>query len=480
METRMLRFVVLVLVAMLFAAGCTKVNKVKPINDVKDGKMGLVYVLPKTQLVVEVPITVKIKNGQLQYANVYYDKKLGKIQKRVNCENVFSGTYYNISYTIEAGDPTVTTVAVPDTKNIYSMDIDSSFLKDAKKNLTFNEQGMLVSGSFSSKDKTLEFAVQLIGTLAKLATVVGLAEEGCGQSAEDRAVPPLRIGDITDAVTEPEKFACYMMRKDRLEELAGQKAAYAAANVKKGELLLGANSGGVDRSVDVYKARMADLSSWMKELKSSLTLDSSVTLTFRKVIDPEVLLHGPVDLFEINSGKIYAPVVTDFVEENAARYVKKCDQLGSGALKLSLAKSENNVTDSVSRAAGTLSGEKGLYYRMPAQAEVKFIKGDYSTPPQKVAIAQWGALLALPTTMHSTDSAISFEFFADTGAIKTIGTENKAIDMEQVGKLGEAGVSLVKAIYAGNDEITRLTQEKEKLTLQKDIRDLRNALQTGQ
>ncbi|MGE4535915.1 MAG: hypothetical protein AB7D37_02435 [Desulfovibrio sp.] len=44
--------------------------------------------------------------------------------------------------------------------------------------------------------------------------------------------------------------------------------------------------------------------------------------------------------------------------------------------------------------------------------------------------------------------------------------------MEQMGKFGEAGVSLVKAVYASNNEIARLSREKETRALQKDIRDL--------
>lgn len=49
--------------------------------------------------------------------------------------------------------------------------------------------------------------------------------------------------------------------------------------------------------------------------------------------------------------------------------------------------------------------------------------------------------------------------------------------MEQV---GEAGVSLVKAVYASNNEIARLSREKETRTLQKDIRDLGQELRPVQ
>ncbi|QAZ69348.1 hypothetical protein C3Y92_19735 [Solidesulfovibrio carbinolicus] len=124
-------------------------------------------------------------------------------------------------------------------------------------------------------------------------------------------------------------------------------------------------------------------------------------------------------------------------------------------------------------------GERGLYYRMPGEVSITLVQTKDGKIDKvvgetfKVPVAQLGPVLALPSKMKTTDAAFSMEFFTDTGGLKSLGVETKAIDMQQVEKLGNSGVALVSAIAASNNKINQLKQQKEELSLEMDIRELR-------
>ncbi|WP_300155045.1 DUF4831 family protein [Solidesulfovibrio sp.] len=487
MEPRMVRSLLLLIVVSMLAVGCTKVNKVTAIDEVKDGKMGLVYVLPKTQVVVEIPITVSVKNGALEFASLDSVSPGVKEKEVVDCKLYYQSKNHPVTTSIKVGEYALTGEPVPDLDRVYNIDLDSSFLKDAKKNLQFNDKGMIVSGGFSAKDKTLEFTVQVVKTAVSIATPFLAPIPRPAPQAPSEADAKKAQADNAAAERQAiaaRKAACRKMRTDAL----------AAYNKKEGErnrfkrlkenVLFGVNAGGVDRSFDAYKKRIDDIDAYVAAETGDGELNKTVKLTYRRVLTDAELKQGEIKLFAIEDDTIVVDSLEYFSEGGKSPYVsRRLVGVGKGpVVSLHIKPTPNDLATAVSGAASYAEpkGEKGLYYRLPGLAEAYFTNGEAKSKPQLLPIAQWGALLALPTTMHSTDSAISFEFFADTGAIKTIGTENKAIDMEQVGKLGDAGVSLVQAIYASNDEITKLKQEKEKLTLQKDIRDLKTSLQTGQ
>ena len=493
----------------VFLAGCT-VNKVKPLETTKHDERGIVYALPMTVLKIEIPLTLKITNGALEYAGAGGGARTrgwglsvpgGSIglaetadgKSQIDCAGYFSETAYAISRKITVGEMKVDQESLPDPSHIYSMDLSSSFLKDAKKNIVFNEKNMIVSGSYSAKDKTLEFTASLL-KIAGGFMGIPLAREGTlapkggalgEQQLREQAAPAVAAAP---SLTAAGRRACEQL-KNRL--LWQAKQAQHEADIltgRKDALIFGENRGGVDRSFDVWKARLAEADKRINEARKGASLDTSMTLTYKTTITADALSEvsangtareGGAPLFWMDGGTIYATDTKAFSGEGG-RIVKQGANGPGTPVRLVVRRLQQDPSAVVQQAVNEPKGEQGLYYRMPAQAEVALLVGGETVQTQTVSIAQWGPLMALPKRMGSNDAAITFEFFTDTGALKSIGSETKAIDMAQLEKMGDAGVAMVKAVYASNDEIARLTQEKEKLTLQKDIRDLRTSLQTGE
>jgi|GEM_PF-4933701 len=457
-------------------SACTAANKVTPLKELPDGATGLFYMLPQTALVVEIPITVRIKNGAFEYVDVK-NSSGGEVKtERIDCKKYLKESDYEVVKSIEIGEMKVVQEAVPDQNNIYVIDVNSSFLKDSKKDLHYNEQGMLVSGMLFEKDKTLEFSVQVLNTVASF---VGAAAgvKAAPQNINLEYAQENKSGKAKAAVARDEAYFCNKLIRDATGDLDNKKKTLKNYQSRREALLFGNNAAGMDTSVDVYKLRMAEIDKIIAAAQRKTDFERTVSFVFRKTIIPEH--EGIIPLFGLSEDKI----VTQYLDAFGGGVPK--EYLTSGepqqkVVSLVVERPDNDMATAVMRKASTPQGTQGLYYRLPSRAKVHFINDTAASQPQTIPIAQWGPILALPSRMGSADSAITFEFFTDTGALKSIGTDNKALDMEQVGKFGEAGVSLVKAVYASNDELARLSREKEKLTLQKDIRDLRQELQPAQ
>ncbi|WP_428560766.1 MAG: hypothetical protein ACP59X_17345 [Solidesulfovibrio sp. DCME] len=493
MEAKRMRLLGLCVLVLMLSAGCTKVNKVTPIQQLEKGKVGLIYALPKTELVVEVPITVTIKNGALQKASYSIaNDKLHAIE--YDCVKFFKKTAYPITTELRVGEMKLSLQAAPDGDNVFSIDPNSSLLKDSKKNLNFNEQHMLVSGSFSSKNNTLQFVVKSITALAKIIPAAFGLPVGAEAVSPLAALTTLEAAPVRqpkeEMAAEKEKLrnvACQALFNKMMQQIDDAQKRYNEATLKREDFVFGRNVGGVDRNLDVYKARVAEGDKVIKELKSSTNLNETVVLTFKKIFTAEELgdispnAVKSIVLFELRDDKLYTKYQDAFADKEASKFLDKVEERdvkNPRRVVLMLQQLPNDPALAVKEAlTDPPKGVQGLYYRMPALVHAWFDNAGVKTQPQTISVAQWGPILALPSRMGSSDAAVTFEFFADTGALKSIGTETKSLDMSQVEAVGTAGSALIQAVYSSTDPNNELRREKERLSLEKDIKDLRSAIQ---
>lgn len=430
------------MIALLNLFACSTTNKVYPLAKMPDkSDPGAIYILPKTAVALKIPVkisTSKIKTGitcQNQIERLF-NEKIGQTTITVD----------NIQLIKEP---------VPDIEHIYNIDLSTTFLKDTKKKLVFNESGMLVSADYSTKDKTLEFTVQVIESIAKIANTL---------------ITGGSINRFMAVAAQPQP--CSGQTKTQIDQ-------YESLISKKDNWLFGNNNAGIDPSLDVFKARLTAIEARIEEVKNDILEKEVTNLTLTCPIDDSILLHD-------GQHKLL-PLFTDAIaqqrlEQLRATVLEKAGAAGIAkleSLEVIVKVNDKHPSQMIKGLVAEPKGERGLYYRMPGEVSITLVQTKDGKIDKvlgdtfKVPVAQLGPVLSLPSKMKTTDAAFSMEFFTDTGGLKSLGVETKAIDMQQVEKLGNSGVALVSAIAASNNKINQLKQQKEELSLEMDIRELR-------
>ena len=446
-------------VAVLF--GCGKVNKVRPLNEAldKNGQLtqkGLVvYNLPMTEVTVEIPVEIVIKDGKLAYA------KTPSGEGGLDCRSGASGQSVTASATADIKSATVSLKPLADGNNQYVLDLRSPWFMGSDRKIVLTESGVLSSGSASANNKIIEFGVQLV------TSIVGIGSRVLGARAFAMPSP-------SNPCTEIRKQVATAVKTSKSDEKLYEQ--------KRLKLLFGENRAGMDSSYDIWKARMGEIDRKIAEFKAGASLDKVVKLTFKKQFSGNDVPQGETVLFWIDkeSQKIVTPYAGAFSGEMLEKWVR-VDAAGAGTpVALHIDRLPSDPSAVIEKLVTKPKGEQGLYYRMPAQADMYLTAGKEKSDVKSVQIAQWGPVLALPRNLGSIAGTLSFELFADTGGLKSVGAVSTAFDISQLEKLGKSGETLLDAIIASNDEIARLTETKTKLTLQQEIRDLRTSLQTGE
>lgn len=448
-EADMKNFLFLACLVVLFAvlglAACSSTSsKVYPLMSMPDkANPGAIYILPKTIVALKIPIKI---------TTTKFNEFRSKSKNFKDCKNDLKEIFQNENGEprFETGDIQVVREFTPDPNNIYNIDLSTTFLKDTKKKLVFNESGMLVSADYASKDKTLEFSFQVLESVAKVGGAVLKGGTGVLDFTDTEfasSCPPEYLKDIS---------TYYML-------VAG-----------KDRWLLGMNSAGIDRSVDVFNARSTALDARIEEVKSSILGKEVTTITITCPIDEDILLKGgKKKLLSLVAGE----VATKKMDAVIKKVQEKAGKRGLGKLQsieVLLKVNDSHPSLKVKGLVEPPKGVRGLYYRVPGEVAITVLQGDkVISDTFKVAVAQLGPVLSLPSKMHTTDVAFSMEFFTDTGSLKSLGVETKAIDLQQIEKIGNSGVALVQTIAGSNDEITRLKRENEKLSLEMDNRELK-------
>lgn len=166
----------LIVLGLLMLTGCTnniQVQKVEFENGILTQPIkqyGLYYALPKNIIKLHIPIKKKTKSPA-RYS-IYFQDLLGKYYPYKTLPSRYSK---QISYNFLM--PGIALDTVPDTNNIYYVKTNADYNKSLNLTLALNEQGILMNGDTAVSDKTSEYVVKSLETVASIVgKVIGLGK----------------------------------------------------------------------------------------------------------------------------------------------------------------------------------------------------------------------------------------------------------------------------------------------------------------
>ena len=164
------------------------------------------------------------------------------------------------------------------------------------------------------------------------------------------------------------------------------------------------------------------------------------------------------------------------------------DSCGDYPISLVFEEREETVVQTIENATANLEkGEDhGFVYRLPGRVDVTvqwtkpIKKGGFETDAigaDTLLIAQYGPVLTLPTSAGGKKTSYDITLYPETGALKSFDLgSDPAISAENVTAVGDALLAKEKAEREQDDQLARLTREKDILKAMKEIEALREEL----
>lgn len=462
----------LLIVIIFFLIGCGTKVVVQHVKDKPITKDGVYYALPKSVVIVKMPIKriTKTKGDQAQC--IKYLDRVGFTEGEVKAikdqdkkfDELPEGPREFVSF--ELGKPEISTIGVPDTDNIYLVEVDGGFLKKQNTLLKLTETGLITNFDITVTDQSLDLAIKTLEVGASIVSKVltfGVLKAENGQ-----------CDNILNRIKEVE---------DARMSLLTSKAI--VTNEATFNLLL--------------KKLDENLTRYLNAIRGTTTA-VEWTVTFRyipeknikrnKEISKEIIEHKQV-LFEIPdkcklsiiTGQDDIPVPGIFAKETKTS--RHCEE-GKSIISLVIARQSTGFADIVEQNSLKDSPEHGVRYRIPAEASAKIIKHNVSSSgsgykesttliaTNKLQISQFGTVVALPPSTGPGETGYKIEFYTDTGSLKSLGATSATISPETIGKLGTAVEKVIDT--ARTREKEKLTLERDELKLQLEIEELKDKL----
>lgn len=502
---------------LLVIAGCSSQYTVSKVDEKLPKylpKGGIYYSLPKTEIVVQIPVTQTVtSHGELSYR---FDENVKKCKSDASVD---TGTddKYESSTKLERGRITLFTRAIPDSKHRYRLDVTADLFSSFTHTVEVTKSGILTSASSTVKDGVAEVALAVASTVADLAKISsGIVPAA---AARTQIINCSVINEASNAIAA------------QTNELASIEADRKLLLLKTG---LRTESDTLKQSIAYLDKRVAAVKKKYKKLvdktkrdvkkKSKFVLLSRMTPNeFSAVIDEDNNNDGVNDnLLTFQAVALVPAIKTDETAStipvvSGATAFETVQLIDISKLEKEIAKwkLKINVTPSISYATdcknNCISEDNvgGYKYRISASGtivvhgvvEVKdsngqIVKESISLAQSTLPIAQYGPIAQLPNEFGGSDGNISLALFTDTGALKTVTVGSTPKVAENItagneiltGYLGaketskqakettqESKLNAAEEL-ANNLELNQLRKEKEILELQKSIRELKLSL----
>ncbi|WP_045859182.1 DUF4831 family protein [Teredinibacter purpureus] len=172
------------LIGTVILASCSSHYKVTKIPEnvprfLKGG--GAYYSLPKTQIVVQVPVTqIEIKPGKLSFK---YKQNVAKCKARQSLLAPPDGDF-TPGYKLAPGNISISSIAVPDEEHRYRLEVDPKAFSSFSHTLATSKSGLLTSSSTSVKDGATQAVLTSASLIAELSSISqGFAAAAAGAAA---------------------------------------------------------------------------------------------------------------------------------------------------------------------------------------------------------------------------------------------------------------------------------------------------------
>lgn len=450
---------------LLLSAGCATKHIVVPVTKETKTESGVFYWLPRTVVVVDLPITKSVKKRTPFWtsagANEQNEKQAiidaAKIELGLEKDDLFLEA--NEKKSFKTGVPTITTRGESDPQQLFFVKLKGGFLKNRNFNIKLTEDGLISSAESKVEDKTLEFTMKSLESFAKIAGVAlkAMALQDVSNKTRPPNLPPWAFQIIEDIKG---------VRTARLQLISGEKAP---PNI----------------SIDALKYMVEQLDQLESQLIAHLT---GVTETATKTLRFEIRPNGSDSSTPLilNLATIFDDGLTFGTHPQVANPEIPAGFAGSTGVG-KIVSIQIDLYPSTQRAAfdlidRSLKGERSYYYRVPATA-LATVRGGKEIVRSQLAIAQYGKVLSLPPDINSSSSVYKPTYYVNSGALQELLIQGNALDPSTVSSLATAAISVGdpivernKAKATANDELEQLKRQAAILEQKKKIKDLEDGL----
>ncbi len=480
-------------------------------------KPGIYYALPKTEVLVAVPVkTTKTRTGR------YFEKWddcvsicIGnQMPADASCE--VNDDDSSNTYSIEA--PTIKTRSVADYENLYSLDPDFEDFTSSNHTVEINERGILSSTTSETTDHKATAVLNLLDAIAKSAVSSPLES-----NLKEFSRGP-ETANETDGSEEPGRETCsvFLRSYKQLEQLAEWRNKLDLARDKI--LAEGLQSAVSDLPaylgffeklelglIDLPGADVErELGKSFKEVSTSYLATRLIPLegaalvseqaNWRRIEDvdwlslPEANIAGwkttmvdeesPPDIIGTDAEKSQDQETIATIEKTMHVALQENYATGLAASLQLAVKIDPYDFPPCDPSCPEAKGTAGYRYRIPARGFLR-VTGkmeDAVGKPKLYAyeallpVAQYGPIAALPHTIGGRRGKIALATHEDTGGLKTVTLENDAVPAELPGQTISALAGFrTSSAEETSQTIADLENRKTILTLEQEIRDLEKA-----
>ena len=430
---------ILLAVFALWIISCgSNLPAVLPIDENSDTKTkkGIFYSLPKTLIRIEIPIISITKiPGPLFENEDWFNQAVESIGLTTDEIIKTESTTYKL------GDAVISTITLPDEKNTFFIELDIEWTKDLSLNMQLSKEGLLESSKSDSTDRAFDIGVKLAKSTASIAAKIFMPE------AEKEEREKRKKKYVNQNIAE-----INIIRNDRYKLISGN---------------IGQMSGGLHP--ETLKLMLEELDKREQDLTNDLrgiTTEKKWTAIFE--IEPDTI-DAEAELLrfsEINGiAELSKYCVNDFSNPFDKTSDKEADLI---EMKISAKKQPADIIKSNDK---NIDGS--FFYRIPVQTHVEIKKNEKTFIAENVYLAHLGPIRQLPKDFKSKSALLDLSFYTDTGGIKKIDTQAKAVDIgEAVESIGKSVGEMTEKILKEDKELSALERKKKILELKNQIKKL--------
>ena len=400
--------------------------------------------------------------------------------------------------------PKISTRGVPDPGQIYFVKVRGGYFQDRFIDLGLLEDGTLSNFIASNTDTRPEVAISLAKTALSLASIPSFDPIDAGNS-DGGTAPETRgsnergcTGFDTSQIHDPgllsflqnmldpafEKF-CEVFQSSNLDDLLGAwKARVEIKDLRteRRNLLTAERSSTTEAKLERLDAEITRLMT--KNFVGSIT-PTPWTHTFslnppdlaatKKTTPSGACTTTPQKLFEFHTEYgICAPSAD--LEVPVGFIATSCPM--SAAVNVEVTRDATDTFwSTIHNAKAKPGAANGFYYRVPARAEISVCQNSKEIGRSEALVAQFGTIVALPTSTGGRTTRYDLTLHPATGALKSFKlTSDPLVTTASVDALGAAVVARETARDAENDQLALAEREKKILEAEKAIRTLREEL----
>ena len=468
-------------------SGC-KLYRVEPLGPLHVPAKGIVYVLPQTELVMDVEIerTVLSLGRFARFArefgmtpNPFYECPDGKAAKRE--------TNWRYACTPKLLNAEVSAVGVPDPDMRFHVTILSERKAvDRSVDFTFLDDARLTKADAVVHDRSAEIAVQVISKTLEVAATVASTMFGLPSSP----VSALEVGPKKDYPL-PSGHPCE-------KQLEAKKKKNVRKKPEREAKWPGTEEG---RACVSYR-RLLQLTAHRESVISTLKTNpteaaAKAAVALLAVLDEE--MRSTEALFSVTQTTTTRTVRRTFIPEIArrSRTYRVTDQ---GELVIDEARGQLKLTVQLdamgppvpgrevsTERCGTTSGN-GLIYRLPASGTASVVSGARILASERVTLPQFGRLASLPGCFRKNKTTLNVALSPNTGMLEKILMKEEAVPSDDAMQknleaIGTASDKLAKAVGAQLEveeeedaELEALKRQKERLETQKEMEEIRRQI----